>query len=72
MDKALIGKRLTDLRGEQAREGVAERLGISLSALQMYENGQRIPRDEIKMKIARYYNSSVEDIFFTPLPHKSC
>jgi putative transcriptional regulator len=30
----------------------------------MYENGQRIPRDEIKMKISQYYGQSVQEIFF--------
>ena len=64
MDKASISEKLVHLRGEQSRENVAEALGISLSTLQMYENGQRIPRDETKIKIARYYKSNVEDIFF--------
>lgn len=72
MDKVLIGEKLVLLRGEESRELVASSLGISISALQMYENGQRIPRDEIKMKIAKYYNSNVEEIFFDPQPHESC
>ena len=72
MDKVLIGEKLVLLRGEEAREAVAKSLGISISTLQMYENGQRVPRDEIKIKIARYYNSNVEDIFFDSKPHDSC
>lgn len=72
MDKVLIGEKLVILRGSEAREAVAKSLGISISALQMYENGQRIPRDEIKMKIAKYYNSNVEEIFFGSKPHDSC
>ena len=40
-------------------------VGISLSALSMYETGQRIPRDEIKLKIARRLNTSIESLFFT-------
>lgn len=72
MNKTLIGLKLIKLRGDLTRELVAENLGISISALQMYENGQRIPRDEIKMKIAKYYKSNVEDIFFDPQPHKTC
>lgn len=71
MDKKLIGKKLLHLRGKKSRESVAKSLGISMSTLQMYENGQRIPRDEIKMKIAQYYNSNVEEIFFNTRLYKT-
>lgn len=50
MNKILIGKRLVKLRGIQSREEVAEAIGVSVSTLQMYENGQRVPRDKIKVK----------------------
>jgi hypothetical protein len=30
----------------------------------MYETGQRIQRDEIKIKIAKLYNRTVQYIFF--------
>lgn len=65
MNKELIGEKLKTLRGDQSREDVSAELKISLSALQMYENGQRIPRDEIKIRIAKYYGLSVGDIFFS-------
>lgn len=35
-----------------------------MSALAMYENGARIPRDENKEKITRYYGKTVDEIFF--------
>ena len=35
----------------------------------MYENGERIPRDETKIKIAAYYGKTVEEIFFTEKCH---
>ncbi|PGU99209.1 transcriptional regulator, partial [Bacillus cereus] len=41
---------LINLRNEKSREEVARAVGISVSTLQMYENGQRIPRDNIKIK----------------------
>ena len=65
MDKQVIGVRLIALRGEKSRTEVAEKVGVSVSALQMYENGERIPRDEIKIRLANYYNQTVESIFFT-------
>lgn len=65
MDALVIGKKLTALRGDYSQEEVAKAVGISVSALSMYETGNRIPRDEIKVKLARYYKSTVEAIFFT-------
>ena len=59
-----IGDRLRRLRGDLTQEQVARDLGISQSAITMYETGQRIPRDEIKMLFAQYYNVTVESIFF--------
>ena len=47
-----------------SREDVCAACGISISALSMYENGQRVPRDEIKIKLARCYGKTVEELFF--------
>lgn len=58
------GDRLIKLRGKRSQKTVANDLGISLSALAMYETEQRVPRDEIKIKLANYYNRSVQFIFF--------
>lgn len=64
MNAFAIGQRLKTLRGKKTREEVAEANGISRSALSMYECGLRIPRDEIKIRLARYYDKTVEEIFF--------
>mgnify|MGYP001954945372 CR=1 FL=1 len=72
MNKRIIGKRLAELRAGESRKKVANRLGISESALRMYETGQRIPRDEIKVRIADYYGLSVQEIFFDNQPHEMC
>ncbi|KFZ32270.1 XRE family transcriptional regulator [Anoxybacillus flavithermus] len=50
MNKEKIAQTLINLRGDRSREEVAKSIGISVSALQMYENGQRVPKDEIKIK----------------------
>lgn len=65
MNRQLIAEKLINLRGEKSREIVAKACGISVSALAMYEQGERIPRDDIKIRLAQYYNSTVEFIFFT-------
>lgn len=59
-----IGERLKRLRGDRTLKEVSERVGISESALSMYENGARIPRDEIKIKLANYYKKTIQSIFF--------
>ena len=64
MDSVLIGKKLAELRGDKTQEEVAKAIGISTSALSMYERGERIPRDSIKIEIAKYYKKSVQSIFF--------
>lgn len=68
----IIGKRLKKLRGDKNASEVAKAVGISQSALSMYENGERIARDEIKVKIAAYYETSIEAIFYAPEVHEMC
>lgn len=65
MDRNLaIAEKLVKLRGDKTQREVAESLGIPISNLAMYETGQRVPRDEVKIKIAKYYKKSVQSIFF--------
>ena len=62
-----VGPKLRDLRltlGKTIAE-VADETGIGATALSNYENGVRIPRDETKVQLARYYQTSVEEIFFS-------
>ncbi len=59
-----IGRRLRKLRGDKTQAQVADDLGISVSAVGSYELGERIPRDKLKVKIAKYYDTTVEAIFF--------
>ena len=54
MDSEKIAQTLVELRGARPRAEVATALGVSVSALAMYETGARIPRDETKRKIAQY------------------
>lgn len=58
------GDKLRALRGEKTIEKVADDLKISYSALAMYEHEERRPRDFIKVKIADYYHTTVQAIFF--------
>lgn len=66
MNNAIIGKRLVELRGKKTQDEVAKAVGITTSALSMYERGERIPRDTIKISLARYFKKDVQTIFFDP------
>ena len=64
MNLITIGKRLKELRGKRNRVDVAKIVNISLSALAMYERGERIPRDEVKKRFSELYEKSVQEIFY--------
>lgn len=69
IDSKEIGSRLLKLRGKISREKLASDIGVSVSAIAMYENGERIPRDDIKIKLANFYKRSVQEIFFDKKCH---
>lgn len=51
------------------QEKIAEDLGITKSSWAMYERGERVPRDEVKVKMAIYFRTSVEELFYK---HRKC
>lgn len=62
-----IGMKLKALRAgkKKTQQEAADELKITKSALAMYEKDNRIPRDEIKVRLAEYYGESVESLFFS-------
>lgn len=62
--RKIMNNKLVKLRGTRTQEEIANAIGISISAIGMYETGQRVPRDEIKVKLANFYNVSIESLFF--------
>ena len=65
----MLQTRLRELRGNRTQEAVAEAIGVSKSAWAMYERGERVPRDEVKVEIAKYFGESVENLFFKQYEH---
>lgn len=65
MNLKKMGEKLVELRGTKSREQVAVDLGISYSALISYELGERSPRDEVKIRLANYYDVKVGWLFFS-------
>lgn len=64
MNSKEIGERLRKLRGDKSQLTVANAIGVSNMAISSYERGERIPTDDIKIAISKYFNKSVEEIFF--------
>ena len=59
-----VGERLRALRGERTQEEISKELGITKSSYAMYERGERTPRDEVKVRISKYYGVSVQELFY--------
>lgn len=64
MDRIAVGQRLRTLRGDKTLYEVATALGVTSMAVSLWERGERIPSDDMKIKIAAFYNTSVTYIFF--------
>ena len=60
-----IGEKLKELRGDRTQSEVANAVGVSTSAIGMFETDQRVPRDETKIALAKYFETTVEELFFT-------
>lgn len=66
-----VGERLRALRGERTRAQVAQDTGVLETALANYENDYRVPRDEVKIRLAQYYGLTVGELFFDEHPTTS-
>lgn len=69
MDAVKVGKKLKEARGEKTQTEVAAALNISHSAIAMYECGERIPRDDLKEKMAAFFGTTVGSLFFDEKVH---
>lgn len=56
-------KRLRTEKNE-SQEDTAKAAGVSLSSYKAYENGERIPRDEVKVRLAEHFGTTSQAIFF--------
>ena len=54
IQKETTGMILRKLRGDRTQEEIAAILGITKSSWAMYERDERVPRDEVKIRIANF------------------
>lgn len=66
MNRENIGKKIRELRilRNMSLEQLSDVTDVSERALYSYELGERIPKDEVKIKIAKALGSTVSSIFF--------
>lgn len=66
MDAKLVGKRIKNLRQEKkmSQQEFADAINVACSTVSMYESGERIPRDQIKLAIANLFGVTVDYLFF--------
>lgn len=64
MDREKISKRLVELRGDKSPSEVAYNIKVTENAYRNYERGWRVPSDYVKARLAKYYNTTIDDIFF--------
>lgn len=57
-------QKLIVFRGEKTVTAVAKDIGITRQMLSAIEGGSRTPSLELARKIAKYYESTIEEIFF--------
>lgn len=64
-----LGDVLRQLRGSRTQEEMAKAIGVTKSSWAMYEQNNRVPRDEVKVRIASCFGKTVQEIFFDRYEH---
>lgn len=66
IDPKEVGKKIKEERIKLglSRYELALELNVSPSTIAMYEIGERVPRDETKIKLSKIFKKSVQSIFF--------
>ena len=66
MDEMKMAANIRTLRRgrKETQAEAAFAIGITPASWAMYETGERIPRDDVKFKIANHFDTTVGSIFF--------
>lgn len=66
MNRTEIGNRLINLRAQTGllQSQVADVIGVSKSTIGAYEQGVRLPSDDVKIKLANFYKVDLVDLFY--------
>ena len=72
IQKETTGMIIRKLRGDRTQEEIAAILGITKSSWAMSDRDERVPRDEVKIRIANLFGKTVQELFYTPMEHYKC
>lgn len=64
-------EKMVTLRGDRSQKEIAEEIGIPVSTYAMIESGHRFPRKELQLKLARYFEVTVDELFFGKNDHET-
>lgn len=66
MNAQTTGTKIREARLKRllTQQELADELQISQMALSLYERDQRTPRDSVKIRMAEFFGTSVQDLFF--------
>lgn len=59
-----VSNRLEEKRGKRTIRSVCNDLCIPYSTLRSYEKGWRRPPDKVKVRLAEYYHTTVQELFY--------
>jgi len=59
-----IGERMKQLRGNESRKSLADKLGVDQTTIVNYESGKRLPNSEFISKFCRLYNVSTDWLIY--------
>jgi len=59
------GQILRELRGPRSQQEIADLIGVTKVSLSDYELDKRVPRDKTKVRLAKLYGKTVQEIFFS-------
>ena len=57
--------KMVSLRGDRTQKQIAKELGIPVSTYAMIELGERFPRRDLQIKLARFFQTTVDELFFS-------
>lgn len=66
-----INQTMKRLRGNKSQRKVANELKIPVSTYAMIELGNRFPRPDLQLKLAKYFGTTVDELFFNRKNHVS-
>lgn len=70
-DREMTGARLRIERRrlKESQADAAKAIGVTPASYASYETGERVPRDDVKIRIAEHFSKTVGELFFAEYAH---